>query len=66
MPFGQVVVGPPGAGKTTYCNGMLHYFELLGRKAVVVNLDPANDHLPYTVGGGAESLHRELSHCHLQ
>lgn len=49
MPFGQVVVGPPGSGKTTFCNGMLHYFELLGRKACVVNLDPANDHLPYEV-----------------
>jgi hypothetical protein len=31
MPFGQIVVGPPGSGKTTYCNGMAHFFELTGR-----------------------------------
>ena len=30
MPFGQLVIGPPGSGKTTFCNGMLHYFQLLG------------------------------------
>jgi len=50
MPWGQVVVGPPGCGKTTYCAGMANLLELLGRKAIVVNLDPANDSLPYTAG----------------
>jgi GTPase SAR1 family protein len=47
MPFGQFVVGPPGSGKTTFCNGMQQYLSLLGRRAIVVNLDPANDMLPY-------------------
>jgi GPN-loop GTPase len=47
MPFGQLVVGPPGSGKTTFCNGMQQFLSLLGRKAVVINLDPANDSLPY-------------------
>ena len=47
MSFGQLVIGPPGAGKTTYCNGMQQYLGLLGRKVAVVNLDPANDVLPY-------------------
>lgn len=47
MPFGQLVIGPAGSGKTTFCNGMQQYLTLLGRKAVVVNLDPANDALPY-------------------
>ncbi|KAL3683808.1 hypothetical protein R1sor_001830 [Riccia sorocarpa] len=47
MPFGQVVIGPPGSGKTTYCNGIAHFFELIGRKTAVINLDPANDSLPY-------------------
>lgn len=41
--YGQVVVGPPGAGKTTYCNGMQQYLRALGREAVVINLDPANE-----------------------
>lgn len=40
--YGQVVVGPPGSGKTTYCNGMQQYLRLLGRNAWVINLDPAN------------------------
>jgi len=48
MPWGQVVVGPPGCGKTTYCAGMANLLSLLGRKTIVVNLDPANDTLPYT------------------
>jgi len=48
MPWGQVVIGPPGCGKTTYCAGMANLLELLGRKTIVVNLDPANDSLPYT------------------
>ncbi|XP_012694176.1 GPN-loop GTPase 2 [Clupea harengus] len=45
--FGQVVIGPPGAGKTTYCRGMQEFLTSLGRKVVVVNLDPANEGLPY-------------------
>jgi GTPase SAR1 family protein len=48
MSFAQVVVGPPGSGKTTYCNGMAQYMESMGRKVAVINLDPANDLLPYT------------------
>ncbi len=43
--YGQVVVGPPGSGKTTYCNGMQQYLRLIGRETVVVNLDPANEYL---------------------
>ena len=31
MVFGQVVVGPPGSGKTTYCNGMSQFLSLIGR-----------------------------------
>ncbi|KAI9301659.1 GPN-loop GTPase [Cunninghamella echinulata] len=47
MPFGQVVVGPPGSGKTTYCWGAYQYLTAMGRKVAIVNLDPANDHIPY-------------------
>jgi GTPase SAR1 family protein len=43
--YGQVVVGAPGAGKTTFCNGMQQYLRLLGRNAWVLNLDPANEFL---------------------
>jgi len=40
---GQAMVGPPGSGKTTHCNGMQQHLESLGRNAVVLNLDPANE-----------------------
>lgn len=46
-PYAQVVVGPPGAGKSTYCNGMNQFLNSIGRHSQIVNLDPANDRLPY-------------------
>ena len=45
--FGQVVIGPPGSGKTTYCNGMQQLMKAIGRECCIVNLDPANEYLPY-------------------
>lgn len=42
MPFGQLIIGSPGAGKTTYCAGAQSFLDALGRPAQVVNLDPAN------------------------
>ncbi|KAL8250980.1 hypothetical protein R6Q59_034673 [Mikania micrantha] len=56
MVFGQVVIGPPGSGKTTYCNGMQQYLQLVGRKVAVINLDPANDSLPYDCAINIEDL----------
>jgi len=46
--FGQLVIGPPGAGKTTYCDAMSQLLSANGRACAVVNLDPANDRLPFT------------------
>ncbi|NXF63912.1 GPN2 GTPase, partial [Ciccaba nigrolineata] len=47
LAFGQVVIGPPGSGKTTYCQGMQEFLGRVGRKVTVVNLDPANEAMPY-------------------
>ncbi|KAF1569795.1 UNVERIFIED_CONTAM: GPN-loop GTPase 2, partial [Eudyptes pachyrhynchus] len=47
LAFGQVVIGPPGSGKTTYCHGMREFMGRIGRKVTVVNLDPANEAMPY-------------------
>lgn len=46
-PYGQIVIGPPGVGKSTYCNGMNQFLNSIGRNSLIVNLDPANDRLPY-------------------
>lgn len=54
--FGQIVVGPPGSGKTTYCHGMQQMCNALGRKCVLVNLDPANDEIPYQCDIDVRSL----------
>jgi hypothetical protein len=47
MPFAQLVIGPPGSGKSTYCDGMQQFMGAIERKCSVVNLDPANDHTSY-------------------
>ncbi|KAK4986914.1 hypothetical protein LTR50_004956 [Elasticomyces elasticus] len=47
MPFAQLVIGPPGSGKSTYCDGMHQFMSAIGRKCSVVNLDPANDATSY-------------------
>lgn len=47
MPFAQLVIGPPGAGKSTYCNGMHQFMGAIGRRCSIVNLDPANDQTSY-------------------
>lgn len=44
----QLVVGAPGSGKTTYCTGIHQWYECIGRSSAIVNLDPANERLPYT------------------
>lgn len=46
--FGQVVVGPPGSGKSTYCAGMAELLRGSGRPVALVNLDPANELLPFS------------------
>lgn len=45
--FGQLVLGAAGSGKTTYCHGLQLFLELVGRDTALVNLDPANEDMPY-------------------
>jgi GTPase SAR1 family protein len=44
MPFAQLVIGPPGSGKSTYCDGMNQFMSAIGRPCSIVNLDPGNYH----------------------
>lgn len=57
MPFGQVVIGPPGSGKTSYCHGLHQILSQINRRAFFVNLDPANDTLPYECDADIRALH---------
>eukprot|EP01056_Protomagalhaensia_sp_Gyna25_P003171 Protomagalhaensia_sp_Gyna_25__3170@NODE_289_length_4038_cov_191_170293_g223_i0_p2_GENE_NODE_289_length_4038_cov_191_170293_g223_i0NODE_289_length_4038_cov_191_170293_g223_i0_p2_ORF_typecomplete_len343_score40_35ATP_bind_1/PF03029_17/4_7e70AAA_33/PF13671_6/0_00029Mg_chelatase/PF01078_21/0_0009AAA_18/PF13238_6/0_0013PRK/PF00485_18/0_0013AAA_28/PF13521_6/0_0035AAA_5/PF07728_14/0_0035AP_endonuc_2/PF01261_24/0_2AP_endonuc_2/PF01261_24/3_7e03AP_endonuc_2/PF01261_24/1_1e02AAA_17/PF13207_6/0_012FeoB_N/P len=41
--FGQLVIGPPGSGKTTYCEGLHQLLSALNRPHLRINLDFAND-----------------------
>lgn len=48
--FGELVCGPPGSGKTTYCEGKRQFLAVRdpSRPTVILNLDPANeDNFPY-------------------
>ena len=56
MPFAQLIIGPPGSGKSTYCNGMHQFLSAVGRKASIVNLDVANDNISYPCSLDVRSL----------
>ena len=58
--FGQLVIGAPGAGKSTYCEGMRQYMGALGRDVAVVNLDPANDEPLREMARASTDLARRL------
>jgi hypothetical protein len=56
MPFGEIVIGAPGAGKSTYAYGKYQLFAALERPMTIVNLDPANESLPYPCAISISSL----------
>lgn len=47
--YAQLVMGPAGSGKSTYCAAMVQHCEALGRAVQVVNLDPAAELFGYPV-----------------
>ncbi|MES1908914.1 MAG: hypothetical protein MHM6MM_001751 [Cercozoa sp. M6MM] len=54
--YGQLVVGAPGSGKTTYVASMAMFLRAMGRKVAIVNLDPANETTPYVSDVDIEEL----------
>jgi len=47
MRYAQLVIGPAGSGKSTYCSTLAQHAEAIGRRVDVVNLDPAAEHFTY-------------------
>ncbi|EDQ86702.1 uncharacterized protein MONBRDRAFT_38320 [Monosiga brevicollis MX1] len=43
MAFAQLIIGPPGTGKTTYAQQLREFLGSLGRDVLLVNLDPSCD-----------------------
>uniref|UniRef100_A0A2P2JB74 GPN-loop GTPase 3 n=1 Tax=Rhizophora mucronata TaxID=61149 RepID=A0A2P2JB74_RHIMU len=49
MGYAQIVIGPAGSGKSTYCSSLYQHCETVGRSIHVVNLDPAAESFDYPV-----------------
>ncbi|XP_071944048.1 GPN-loop GTPase 3-like [Antedon mediterranea] len=47
--YAQIVMGPAGSGKSTYCSRMHQHFENSKRTAFIINLDPAAEYFSYPV-----------------
>ncbi|XP_002736815.1 GPN-loop GTPase 3-like [Saccoglossus kowalevskii] len=45
--YAQLVMGPAGSGKSTYCNMLQEHCEMLKRATHVINLDPAAENFIY-------------------
>lgn len=66
--FGQVVIGPPASGKTAYCAHLMNALKHMNRRAILINLDPANDLYHYSQStegkliASFECFH--YNHCH--
>ncbi|VDM17006.1 unnamed protein product [Hydatigera taeniaeformis] len=54
--YGQLVVGPAGCGKSTYCATIQRHCETIRRSCRVVNLDPAAEYFEYTPSADIRDL----------
>ncbi|CAA7396054.1 unnamed protein product [Spirodela intermedia] len=49
MGFAQLVIGPAGSGKSTYCSSLYQHCETMRRSIHIINLDPAAESFDYPV-----------------
>ncbi|XP_075103861.1 uncharacterized protein LOC107822621 isoform X1 [Nicotiana tabacum] len=49
MGYAQLVIGPAGSGKSTYCSSLHQHCETTRRTIHIVNLDPAAENFDYPV-----------------
>ncbi|CAE7605913.1 gpn3 [Symbiodinium sp. KB8] len=54
--YAQIVMGPAGTGKSTYCKLIQEHCQNLGRAVHVVNLDPAAEEFGYEVSFDVRDL----------
>lgn len=54
--FCQLVVGPAGSGKSTYCAVLQDYLQMMHRTAHIFNFDPASDFVPYAAATDIREL----------
>ncbi|XP_006640484.1 GPN-loop GTPase 3 [Lepisosteus oculatus] len=54
--YAQLVMGPAGSGKSTYCSTLVQHAEALNRSVQVVNLDPAAEYFDYPVMADIKEL----------
>lgn len=47
--YAQLVMGPAGSGKSTFCSTIVKYCEAIRRSVQVINLDPAAEYFDYPV-----------------
>ncbi|KAM7501663.1 hypothetical protein LguiB_000567 [Lonicera macranthoides] len=60
MGYAQLVIGPAGSGKSTYCSSLYQHCEANRRTIHIVNLDPAAENFNYPVAVGGSVQHGEL------
>lgn len=53
--FAQIVMGPAGSGKSTYCHAIATHAAEKRRMIHILNLDPAAEELPYEPAVGTSS-----------
>ncbi|PKI55280.1 hypothetical protein CRG98_024296 [Punica granatum] len=51
MGYAQLVIGPAGSGKSTYCSSLYQYGQTIGW-TIHINLDPAAVNFDYPVAIG--------------
>eukprot|EP01147_Barroeca_monosierra_P011172 gene11172-3230_t len=56
MKYAQLVIGPAGSGKSTYCSTVYQHCQNIRRPCHVVNLDPAAEHFEYDVSVDIKDL----------
>ncbi|KAK9716220.1 hypothetical protein RND81_06G219100 [Saponaria officinalis] len=49
MGYAQLVIGPAGSGKSTYCSSLYQHCETMRRTINIFNLDPAAENFDYPV-----------------